>query len=31
MNLLGFNDYQDFCRDVLDYSESWMLDRLQTA
>ena len=31
MNLLGFNDYQDFCRDVLDYSENWMLEQLQPA
>ena len=31
MNLLGFNDYQDFCRDYLDYSESWMQEKLCTA
>ncbi len=31
MNLLGFNDYQDFCRDYLDYSESWMQEKLRTA
>ncbi len=31
MNLLGFNDYQDFCRDYLDYSETWMQEKLCTA
>ena len=31
MNLLGFTDYQDFCRDYLEYSENWMLEKLQTA
>ena len=27
MKLLGFNDYQDFCREYLDYSESWMAEK----
>ena len=31
MNLLGFNDYQQFCRDYLDYSENWMMGRQLTA
>ena len=31
MNLLGFNDYQDFCREYLDFSENWIMGRLQTA
>ena len=31
MDLLGFSDYQDFCRDYLDYSESWMAGQLETA
>ena len=31
MNLLGFNDYQDFCREYLDRSENWMLGRQMTA
>lgn len=31
MNLLGFNDYQAFCREYLDYSESWMAGQLKTA
>ena len=31
MNLLGFNDYQDFCREYLDYSENWMVEKLLSA
>lgn len=31
MNLLGFNDYQDFCREYLDRSENWMLGIRMTA
>ena len=31
MNLLGFNDYQAFCRDYLDYSEDWLAGRLKSA
>ena len=31
MNLLGFNDYQQFCRDYLDYSENWMMEKRLTA
>lgn len=31
MNLLGFNDYQEFCQEYLDYSESWMAGQLETA
>ena len=31
MNLLGFNDYQGFCRKYLDYSENWMLGKRLTA
>ena len=31
MNLLGFNDYQQFCRDYLDYSEHWMMEKRLTA
>ncbi len=31
MNLLGFNDYQDFCREYLDYSENWMMGKQMTA
>ena len=31
MNLLGFNDYQKFCREYLDYSENWMMEKRLTA
>ena len=31
MNLLGFNDYQDFCREYLDDTENWLTGSLQTA
>ena len=31
MNLLGFNDYQDFCREYLDETENWLNGSLQTA
>ena len=31
MNLLGYNDYQAFCREYLDYSENWMQGKLKTA
>lgn len=31
MNLLGFNDYQDFCREYLDDTENWLNGSLQTA
>ena len=31
MNLLGFNDYQAFCREYLDYSESWMAGQAEPA
>lgn len=31
MNRLGFDDYQDFCRTYLDYSEKWMTERARTA
>ena len=31
MNLLGFTDYEDFCRDYLDESEQWMSQQLMSA
>ena len=31
MNLLGFTDYRQFCREYLDYSENWMMEKLLTA
>jgi len=31
MNLLGFNDYQDFCREYLDDTENWLTGSLRTA
>jgi len=31
MNLLGFNDYQQFCKAYLDYSENWMMEKRLTA
>ena len=31
MNLLGFTDYEDFCRDYLDESEQWINRQLISA
>ena len=31
MSLLGFTDYRQFCREYLDYSENWMMEKLLTA
>ena len=27
MSLLGFSDYRKFCREYLDYSENWMMEK----
>ena len=31
MNLLGFTDYEDFCREYLDDTEHWMTENRRTA
>ena len=31
MNLLGFSDYRRFCKEYLDYSENWMMEKRLTA